>query len=107
MRLIDADVLKKLRDDVISGKVYIETEGDLIDACPTINPYEWISVKDRLPNKDEEVLVYRGIHRGLMDVYTYIDHDEWDDAYGYCSGTDNEGITHWMPLPAPPTAKEN
>ena len=47
MRLIDAEQLKQLRDDVISGKVDIRTEGDLIDACPTANPYEWISVEDR------------------------------------------------------------
>lgn len=39
-RYIDADTLKKLRDDAISGKVNIKTEGDLIDACPTANVVE-------------------------------------------------------------------
>lgn len=34
-RYIDAEVLKQLRDDVISGKLDIKTEGDLIDICPT------------------------------------------------------------------------
>ena len=44
MRLIDADYLKQLRNDVISGKLDIQIEGDLIDACPIVNPYEWINV---------------------------------------------------------------
>lgn len=39
-RYIDADKLKKLRDDVISGKINIENEGDLIDACPTADVVE-------------------------------------------------------------------
>jgi hypothetical protein len=35
MRLIDADVLKGLRDDVISGKLDVKNESDLIDMTPT------------------------------------------------------------------------
>ena len=34
-RYIDADALKRLRDDVINGRLDILIEGDLIDACPT------------------------------------------------------------------------
>lgn len=68
---------------------------------------KWISVKDRLPKKDQEILVYRGHHSGLMNVYTYIGDNEWEDDYGYWGRTDDEGITHWMLLPAPPTEKEN
>lgn len=68
----------------------------------------WISVKDRLPETNQEVLVYRGSHIGdLMNVYTYVGNDKWEDEYGYWSVTDDEGITHWMPLPAPPTEEEN
>ena len=69
---------------------------------------EWISVKDRLPKSNQEVLVYRGGHIGdLMNVYIYVGNDKWEDEYGYWSVTDDEGITHWMPLPEPPTEKEN
>ena len=64
---------------------------------------EWISVKDRLPFKDEIVLVYRGSHIGdLMNTYTYLGNDEWEDDFGYWSRAEDEGITHWMHLPAPP-----
>lgn len=39
-RYIDADYLKQMRNDVISGKLKIETESDLIDACPTADVTE-------------------------------------------------------------------
>ena len=108
MRLIYAEQLKQLRDDVISGKADIRTEGDLIDACPTVNPYEWISVKDRLPEEHMDVLIYHGRFIGdMMSVYTYIGNNEWRDEHGYRSSTRDEGITHWMHLPTPPTEKEN
>ena len=68
---------------------------------------EWISVEDRLPENCQEVLVYRGQHSDLMNVYTYMGNDSWEDDYGYWSRTEDEGITHWMPLPSPPAEKEN
>lgn len=68
----------------------------------------WISVKDELPDKDRDVLIYKGNHIGdMMYVYTYLGNNEWEDEYGYWSRTDDEGITHWTPLPEPPTEKEN
>lgn len=64
---------------------------------------EWISVKDRLPEKGQEVLAYRGGFIGdLMDVYTYLGDDRWEDDYGYWETAETEGITHWTPLPEPP-----
>ena len=39
-RYIDADVLKRFRDDVISGKLDIHNEGDLIDLCPAADVAE-------------------------------------------------------------------
>lgn len=68
---------------------------------------KWINVEDRMPEKNQDVLVYRGSHIGDMMFYTYIGNNEWEDEYGYWSRTDDEGITHWMPLPKPPTEKEN
>lgn len=68
---------------------------------------KWISVEDRFPEARQEVLVYRGHHSGLMNVYTYIGNNEWEDDYGYWGRTNDEGITHWMPLPTPPTEKED
>ena len=67
---------------------------------------EWISVEDRMPPIDTEVLVFS---HGNMRVCSLIRPDKetadvvWEDAYGYWD--DDEGVaavTHWMPLPEPP-----
>ena len=80
----------------------------MLEAQPIANPYEWISVEDRLPEENTDVLIYRGGFIGdLMNVYTYNGHNEWEDEYGYWSRTEDEGITHWMYLPEPPTEEEN
>ena len=64
----------------------------------------WISVENCLPNKDAEVLVYSKSHLdGLMNVYTYMGDNEWEDDYGYWQSTEDARITHWMPLPLDPT----
>jgi hypothetical protein len=108
MRLIDADKL----DLYTALRPYCSFDAactitDIIDNEPTVNPYEWISVEDRLPETNEDVLIYRGKRIGcLVNVYTYLGNNEWEDEYGYWSRTDDESITHWMPLPTPPTEKE-
>ena len=67
------------------------------------NGGEWISVNDRLPDKNQAVLAYRGEFRGdMMDTYTHLNNGLWEDAYGYRVSTEHEGITHWMELPEPP-----
>jgi hypothetical protein len=63
---------------------------------------EWISVKDRLPNKDTEVLccsvrgdLFIGKYLEAIyteDVYVFVDTNRWDAR----------SVTHWMPLPEPP-----
>ena len=58
---------------------------------------EWISVKDKLPTSDRNVLVFvRGyVEIGWYDGY----HDEWRTGI---VTLDNCEVTHWMPLPQPP-----
>lgn len=64
---------------------------------------KWISLKEKYPPKDTYVLACRGAHIGAMrDVYYYEGEDIWEDSYGYWQTAENEGITHWMPLPEPP-----
>ena len=84
---------------------------------------EWISVKDRVPDEEDDVLVlvreieFYGKYKEKRKVYRWmytgwrID-DEW--ATTYCHGhktlkKENEEtmdsvleVTHWMPLPEPP-----
>ena len=60
----------------------------------------WISVKDRLPEEDVRVLVWLNTNRS----YTKIDTDRRFEGKWVRWVSD---VTHWMPLPAPPTEKEN
>ena len=74
---------------------------------------EWISVKDKLPENDDDVLVYDyrdGIGLGCFEkkeVTGYFEsdgsffetNDGWDVNYSWAR---HMGPTHWMPLPKPP-----
>jgi len=66
---------------------------------------EWISVKDRLPEKQMEVLAYYGFDRGDGDlgmrffgVLTYFAFDTQPHFQHEGLGL---SVTHWMPLPEP------
>ena len=84
---------------------------------------EWISVKDRLPEPEQGVILCTreietyGKHHEKKKIYRniymgYFDGDEW--LTSYCHGCEyifrmnekypNETIevTHWMPIPQPP-----
>lgn len=88
---------------------------------------EWISVKDRLPEVEDDVLVRvreietYGRHNERKKTYNwffvgYYDGTEWLTVY--CHGCEylykvNESdprcvheVTHWMPLPEPPEEEQ-
>lgn len=85
------------------GKTDIEAMNVAISALKEREerPTNWISVKERLPNDHEDVLVYIpgescidiAAHRTLTETY----------AYWSCSDDvrNNSEVTHWMPLPDP------
>ena len=111
MRLIDAekfevfDATCQITKGIRSGKTaaYFYGEGcrkvlEAIDAAPTIDPESlrptahWISVKDRLPEKDEYVLCFCNIGDGFQAIF----------HYGKERKFNGTAVTHWMPLPKPP-----
>ena len=56
---------------------------------------KWISVEDRLPDSMSNSLAFGG---GVIYFIFYSSHGKW------CMGNEYlENITHWMPLPNPPT----
>lgn len=103
MRLIDADELKRRLngwyDPYHKGcdEIQIDTLLDMIDEESTV--FGWISVKDRLPEKGVEVLVWSW-HTKLTRVWTLDEGGVWEDEYGYLQ--DFEDVTHWMPIPPTP-----
>ena len=121
MRLIDADALKQAIDayanesvkqndrrwDTRCTAIILDTKG-IIDDAPTIGG--WISVKDRLPETNDEVLT----------TYVYDDKpgkryvetaNYWDDGEGeghwnsvwdeYRVGKVRQTVIAWMPMPKP------
>ena len=71
---------------------------------------KWISVDDRLPKSNEEVIVcYRCNtlnHLGKIELLPHVTHATYhlyDDITYWendCGGI--QDVTHWMPLPEPP-----
>lgn len=72
---------------------------------------EWISVKERLPEKGQECVIYVD----WVDVWdkgservTYQEIGVFDghDRFNHRAHTELDRVTHWMPLPAPPKKKK-
>lgn len=58
--------------------------------------HKWISVEERLPEEEVQVLVYGRI---FMDIGWILD-SKWKSEY--INAYDDDEITHWMPLPEAP-----
>lgn len=80
------------------------------------NIQEWISVKERLPEENEAVLLFIPYHRHeKIQSDRTTEYETFEYGY-YCLCTENDYIlssetdffdrdecaTHWMPLPEPP-----
>ena len=75
---------------------------------------KWISVKDRMPEYNTEVLLYYStdIVQGFLDKNDYwygsrdvrdCMNDGWVEDSKFCRrGGPFDYVTHWMPLPEPP-----
>lgn len=67
---------------------------------------DWISVKDRLPEEGENILIFVNDLKSepvQADVCYYDGDEAWLDS-GYNFGSD---VPYWMPLPKPPEVNEN
>ena len=109
-RLIDAD---RLLSDKMKQKYYHLPNGDTaipiidIEHAPTVGG--WISVKDRLPENEQYVMLWT--KTGVMKYAKYLNdepHRPWItyDEDGSIRAWDNV-VTHWMPLPEPPKEEKD
>jgi hypothetical protein len=61
----------------------------------------WISVEDRLPEPETDILISDGRLVRMSFLY--------EDYSGHCFANDDlllDEITHWMPLPEPPDSED-
>lgn len=77
---------------------------------------QWISVNDRLPENDFEVLIYcgtdilqaylkNGFWKGSMNVTDNMNDGYVNDRVICKQGCNFDFVSHWMPLPQPPKSK--
>ena len=112
MRLIDADAFRDWWLYNGENERIYDTNDilDSIDNWPHItSSSEWVSVKERLPEMKQDVLML--FDGGNMAVGWWHDSDEYITFW--CAYTDDGFYTdcddmpvYWMPLPKPPTEEE-
>ena len=99
------------KDKLITSLAWYEQQGmissiddilDIIDDFPTLtSPNEWVSVEERLPPPKQNVLAYSP-ESGIAEA------DYRDGVWmQYRWSAVMRGVTHWMPLPAPPDKDNN
>lgn len=96
-KLLDTDIV---RQDKVALNLLEQVLYD-IQHVPTLTPpNEWVSVEERLPNPKQNVLAYSP-KSGIAEA------DYADGVWmQYRWSAVMDGVTYWMPLPAPP-AKED
>ena len=100
------DLIARIESYIPKGDGYnSEFAHDLAEAVELLRERQWVSVADRLPEKDVEVLV--------LNTNAEIQLDTWVDLYespvsfstkSICVGegwesSDFEDVTHWCALP--------
>lgn len=64
---------------------------------------EWISVEDRLPDNDGDIVLINGSSKWPAHVAEFINRDNMCGFSLFVNGIVCNSATHWMPLPQPPT----
>ena len=86
---------------------------DTMNALASAQP-KWISVKDRLPEAFQCVIVHVRHTKKWRDKeldpskwWRAVEEDCWSGV-GWCGNADEDihEVTHWMPLPEPPEVEE-
>ena len=100
------DVREKLVDLIIDAKRTDPETGSFAEYLADhliangVTVQEWISVKDRLPKDDSDVLAYSRIGEESRIYPACYSNGVWFDCVFNAPATDT--TTHWMPLPQPP-----
>jgi hypothetical protein len=97
---LKADLEDETSENTTQHREYIAdlmiAHGVTVQGDKDINvPTNWISVKDRLPDPFEVVLVYDDTDKCVEEAYM-TRHKEWVGI------KIKNHVTHWLPLPQPP-----
>jgi hypothetical protein len=65
---------------------------------------EWIKVSDRLPELDNNVLIYVDNQRTVFEGYYHGEYENRFNSWDVCCNEHLviDKVTHWMPLPKSP-----
>jgi hypothetical protein len=100
---IPIDGQETLRKVIEETEVDGKTLAEWIALLKDYKQQEWISVKDRLPEDEQEVIGWEGDY--AKTLYYDAELNEWDDENGW--GWKLDDFPHWMPLPEPPKKEKN
>ena len=109
MRLIDADALVEsikgwyCKDCDNYNYVRCRACGtddaiNAIENAPTVDG--WVSVKDRLPEEQKEVLVAVDVGDGLWRMLAWMKNGKWESSDASWDSADGWNVTHWHLLPS-------
>lgn len=96
---------EKFVHDIAMKAFEYEFEGktlrEWIDILKDYQSSKWISVEERLPDIDTEVLIYT--NEGLYNAAQYSGGERfWTLERNPDCWVTALGVTHWMPMPEPP-----
>ena len=97
--------LKKIIMDKINAyppnKKNLAVRAELASILEFIKNHDgWISVDECIPPEDERAITWDGYQVSVGTV------ESWFAEGGeLCVGFEDDDVTHWMPLPQPPTRK--
>lgn len=106
MRLIDADeAIRRAKEPSFFDLTDVP---DFLAGCPTVNlAGQWISTKDRLPEDGKNVLIFTDKNGGAYSFGVVRCNSPIGSFWATNGAMLPYNVTHWMPLPTPPTKEEH
>jgi hypothetical protein len=105
---------EELAQEYVIGK-FPDTNSDMFLAAESVHKaffagykaaQQWISVSDRLPEENQEVLISYGQKPFFLIAFLYYPNHPKKDVKMFCGNNNTnyslDYVTHWQPLSAPP-----
>lgn len=108
--MTDKELIQALREDAEWAQANewetpITLSDHLAAAADRLEAFQWVRTEERMPEDDERVLTLCRDGR-IHDMRWNYPHWEWRDNISRDTYFE-EFVTHWMPIPAPPSTEES